>query len=125
MIAVVVVVAIIVCFQPFSALLFSELLFPWIQHLPDQLVQLGNSSPKTSSIIIGSIALTAMHMKTSMHMAAVLHASVNSLFCKLYKKHTIHLHIVAKHKGCLWMKTGSWHPTIPDMPPICSTNVST
>ena len=57
----------------------SELLFPWIQDLPDQLVQLGNSNPKSSGIVISSIALAAMHMNTS-----VLQPTVDSIFSKLH-----------------------------------------
>lgn len=61
----------------FRSLVCSELLFPWIQDLPDQLVQLGNSNPRSSGIIISSISFAALHMNTS-----VLQTTVESIFSK-------------------------------------------
>ena len=61
----------------FRSLVCTELLFPWIQDLPDQLVQLGNSNPRTSGIIIGSISIAALHTNTS-----VLQPTVESIFSK-------------------------------------------
>ena len=62
--------------------MFSELLFPWIQDLPDLLISLGDSSPKTSSIIISSISLVATRVN-SPSMTEVLESAVDSVFCKI------------------------------------------
>ena len=71
----------------FRSLVCSELLFPWIRDLPDQLVQLGNSNPKTSGVIISSISLAAMHMNTE-----VLQPTVDAIFSKLNLFIAVHLH---------------------------------
>lgn len=69
----------------FRSLVCSELLFPWIQDLPDQLVQLGNSHPRSSAVIISSISIAALHMNTS-----VLQPTVESIFSKWHLVDTIY-----------------------------------
>ena len=65
----------------FRSLVFSELLFPWIQDLPNQLVLLGESSPKTSGFIISSISLAATH--SPLGMEEILQTTIHSVFSEL------------------------------------------
>ena len=47
------------------SLLQSELLLPWQQTLFDLLAQLGDSNPETSTLVVESITLSAMHREAS------------------------------------------------------------
>ena len=65
-----------------SAPALSDLLLPWIQSLPDLFVQLGDSSPKTSTVLIDAMATAIRHTQVATPIISVLEQKIASLSCK-------------------------------------------